>query len=129
MKICSMISFCHTFCAEMKPSQHFNVALTLIRRWKWNKIRRRIFIIAKCWYNVRARRWNNVETKLHNVETTLVQHFLLYIYNSTANEISKIFLTVADIAIHNGGNNGDIHRSLKHYCIQNFKTSLKNIKI
>ena len=27
--------------------------------------------------------------------------------------------------MHNGGNNGDIHRNLK-YCIQNFKTSLKN---
>ena len=28
----------------------------------------------------------------------------------------------------NGGNNGDTHRSLK-YCIQIFKSSLKNIKI
>ena len=27
-----------------------------------------------------------------------------------------------------GGNNGDIHKSLK-YCIQNFKTSLKNINL
>ena len=52
----------------------FYVEITLIRRWKWNKIRHRIFIIAKCWYNVSARRWNNDETKL-------VQHFLLYIYN------------------------------------------------
>ena len=32
------------------------------------------------------------------------------------------------IVIHIGRNNGDIHRSLK-YCIQNFKTSLKNMKI
>ena len=56
------------------------------------------------------------------------KHFLLYINNSTTNEISKIVLTVVHIVIHNCGNNGDIHRSLK-YCIQNFKNSLKNIKI
>ena len=56
------------------------------------------------------------------------KHFLLCINNSTTNEISKNFLTVVHIVIHNGGNNGDIHKSLK-YCIQNFKTSLKNIKI
>ena len=43
-----------------------NVEITLIRRWKRNKIRRFQF-----WYNVSARRWNNVETTLHNVETTL----------------------------------------------------------
>ena len=55
------------------------------------------------------------------------RHFLLYINNSTTNEISKIFLTVVHIVIHNGGNNSDIHRSLK-YCFQNFKTCLKNIK-
>ena len=30
--------------------------------------------------------------------------------------------------VHNGGNNSDIHRSLK-YCIQDFKTFLKNMKI
>ena len=40
----------------------------------------------------------------------------------------KIFLTMVHIAIHNSGNNSDIHRSLK-YCIKNFKTSLKNMKI
>ena len=34
--------------------------------------------------------------------------FLLYINNSTTNEISKIFLTVVHIIIHNVGNNGDI---------------------
>ena len=54
--------------------------------------------------------------------------FLLYTNNSTANEISNIFQTVVHIVIHSGGNNGDVHRSWK-YCIQNFKTSLKNIKI
>ena len=48
-----------------------NVEIMLIRRWKWNKIRRRIFNVAQRWYNVSARRWNNVETTLHNVETTL----------------------------------------------------------
>ena len=56
------------------------------------------------------------------------KHFLLYINNSTTNKMSKIFLTVVHIVKHNGGNNGDIHRSLK-YCIQKFKTSLNNMKI
>ena len=41
------------------------------------------------------------------------KHFLLYINNSTTNKMSKIFLTVVHIVIHNSGNNGDIHRSLK----------------
>ena len=50
------------------------------------------------------------------------KHFLQYINNSATNKISNIFLTVVHILIHNGSNNGDIHRSLK-YCIQNFKTS------
>ena len=156
-----------------------NVEITLIRRWKWNKIRRRIFNVAQRWYNVSVRRWNNVETTSHNVGTTLhndgttlieccfnlastlvkpllnpiglviivdcviVIHvkymnsfysalweniFLLYINNWTTNEISKSFQTVIHFVIHNVGNNGDIHRSLK-CCIQNCKTSLKNIKI
>ena len=56
------------------------------------------------------------------------EHSFLYINNSTTNEISKTFLTVVHIVIHNDGNNGDMHRSLK-YCVQNFKTFLKNIKI
>ena len=55
------------------------------------------------------------------------KHFLVYINNSTTNKMSKNFLTVVHIVIHNGGNNGDIHRSLE-YCIHNFKTSLKNMK-
>ena len=142
-----------------------NVEITLIRRWKWNKIWRRIFNVAQRWYNVSARRWNNVGTTLiqrcFNLASTLVKPilnpiglvmivdcvivihvkymnsfysaiwesiFLLYINNWTTNEISKNFLTVVHIVIHNDGNNGDIRRSLK-YCIQNFKTSLKNIKI
>ena len=48
--------------------------------------------------------------------------FLLYVTNSITNEISKNYLTVVHIAIHNDGNNGDKRRSLK-YCIKNFKTS------
>ena len=56
------------------------------------------------------------------------KHFLLYINSSTTNKTSKIFLVVVHIIIHNGGNNGDKHRGLK-YCIENFKTSLKNMKI
>ena len=70
-------------------------------------------------------RRNKVTQRRNNVGTTF---FTIYL-QLTANEISKIFLTVVDIVMHNGGNNGDIHRSLKYYCIQNFKTCLKNIKI
>ena len=50
-----------------------NVKITFIPRWKWNKIWRRIFNIAQRWYNVSVRRWNNVETTLHNVEIALIQ--------------------------------------------------------
>ena len=56
--------------------------------------------------------------------------FLLYINNWATNEISKNFLTVVHILIHNVGNNDDIHRSLK-CCIQNCKNlaeKYKNIK-
>ena len=56
------------------------------------------------------------------------KHFLLYINNSTTNEISKKNLTVVHIVLHNDSNKGDIYRSLK-CCIQNFKTSLKSIEI
>ena len=49
-----------------------NVEITLIRRWIWNKIRGRIFNVAQRWYNVSAWRWNNVETTLHNIGTTLI---------------------------------------------------------
>ena len=49
-----------------------NVEITLIQRWKWNKMRRRIFNVAQRWYNVSSvRPWNNVKTTLHNVKTTL----------------------------------------------------------
>ena len=43
-------------------------------------------------------------------------------------KISKNKKTVVHIAIHSVGNNADIHRSLK-CCIQNYKTSQKNLKI
>ena len=49
--------------------------------------------------------------------------FLLYINNSTTNEISKNFQTVVHIVIHNCCNNGDIHRSLKINIF--FKANLK----
>ena len=45
----------------------------MIRRWKWNNIRPRIFNVAQRWYNVSARHWNNVKTTLHNFGTTLIQ--------------------------------------------------------
>ena len=59
-----------TYPANISTSDQrcFNV---VDQRWKWNKIRRRIFNVAQRWYNVSVRRWNNVETTLHNVETTL----------------------------------------------------------
>ena len=57
-----------------------NVEMTLIRRWKWNKIRRRIFNVAQRWYNVSAWRWNsviqrqnNVAQRWYNVDKTLFQ--------------------------------------------------------
>ena len=53
------------------------VEIALIRRWKWNKIRRRIFNVALHWYNVGVRCWNNVDTTLSqrcfNVASTLVK--------------------------------------------------------
>ena len=47
-----------------------NIEITLTPRWKWNKIRRRIFNVAQHWYNINARRWSKVKTTLHKVETT-----------------------------------------------------------
>ena len=136
MKICSMMSFFHTFYDEMKPSQHFNVGSTLFQRWNnvdpMLKMKQnptsdfhhcKMLIQRQC-PTLKQRR-NKVTQRRNNVGTTF---FTIYL-QLTANEISKIFLTVVDIVMHNGGNNGDIHRSLKYYCIQNFKTCLKNIKI
>ena len=50
-----------------------NVEMTLMQRWKWNKIRRRIFNVVQRRYNVGVRRWNNVESTLHNVDTAAFQ--------------------------------------------------------
>ena len=65
-------------------SQHFNVGstfwinveITLIRRWKWNKIRRRIFDVVQRWYNVSARHWNNVTQGWYKVVSTLFERRL-----------------------------------------------------
>ena len=40
----------------------------------------------------------------------------------------KNILVVVHIVTHNGGNDGNIHRSLR-YCIQNFEKKKKNMKI
>ena len=51
-----------------------NDEITLIGRWKWNKIRRWIFNVVQRWYNVSAGRWNNVgTTSLFNLASTLVK--------------------------------------------------------
>ena len=129
MKICSMISFFHTFYDEMKPSQHFNFGSTLFLRWnnvdptlKMKQNPTSDFHHCKM---LIQRQCPTLKQRRNKAGTTF---FTIYL-QLTANEISKIFLTVVDIVMHNGGNNGDIHRSLKYYCIQNFKTSLKNIKM
>ena len=41
--------------------------ITLIRRWKWNKIRGRIFDVAQHWYNMGVQHWNSVKSTLDNV--------------------------------------------------------------
>ena len=97
-------------------SRHFNVGstlwtnveITLNRRWKWNKIRRRIFNVAQCWYNVSARSWNNVETTLNNVETTLHNVGLTLIqccYNLASTLVKAILnpvglVMIMDLQIH-----------------------------
>ena len=70
------------------PSQHFNVGptlfqrwveITLVRSWKWNKIRRRIFNFGQRWYNV-GQRWYNVGVwRWNNVGTTLIQLYLNFV--------------------------------------------------
>ena len=54
-----------------------NVKIMLIRRWKWNKIRRRTFNIAQRWCNAGVRRWNKVDKTLFrrcfNVSSALVK--------------------------------------------------------
>ena len=58
------------------------------------------------------------------------KHFLLYINNSTTNQISKNFLTVVHIVIHNGSNNDDIQKKLEmlHSKLQNLSEKRKNVK-
>ena len=116
-----------------------NVEITLIRRWEWNKIRRRNFNVAQHWCNVGVRRWNNVETTLINLISVLFQHglivsknyiettracdkygfanrFLQCINNSAANKLINYynnFLTVVHV-VHNG-KNVDAHRSSKFW--------------
>ena len=60
-------------CDFNKIALWINVEITLIRRWKWNKIRRRTFNVAQRWYNVSAQRWNNATQCRNNVGTTLIQ--------------------------------------------------------
>ena len=78
-----------------------NVEITLIRRWKWNKIWRRIFNVAQRWNNVSARRWNNVETTLHNVETTLIQRCFTLASTLVKTILNPIGLVmIMDLQIH-----------------------------
>ena len=86
-------------------SQHFhvrstlwvNVEITLIRRWKWNKIRRRIFNVEQSLYNVSARRWSNVETTLHSIDTLYQRCF--NVVSTLAKAISNPFrlLMIVDL--------------------------------
>ena len=78
------------------------VEITLIWRWKWRKIRRRIFNVAQRWYNVSARRWNNVEITLHNIETmlhnvgtTLIQRY----FNLTSTLVKAVLNPVGLVMI------------------------------
>ena len=56
------------------------------------------------------------------------KHFLLYINNSTTNKMSKIFLIVVHIVIHNGGNNSDQKLEILHSKLQNLSEKYENIK-
>ena len=50
------------------------VETTLIRRWKWNKIRNRTFNVAQQWYNVGVQQWKNVKSMLRNTDETVFQY-------------------------------------------------------
>ena len=71
-----------------------NVEITLIPRWKWNKIRRRIFNVAHHWYNVSAGRWNNVGTTLVQRCFNLASTFVKTILNPTG------LVMIMDLLIH-----------------------------
>ena len=49
------------------------VQITLILRWKWNKIWNRIFNVPQHWCNVGVQHWKNVKSTLHNVNATVFQ--------------------------------------------------------
>ena len=53
------------------------VEITLIRRWKWNKIRSRIFNVAQHWYNVGVQRRNNVKSTLDNLYATVFRRWTM----------------------------------------------------
>ena len=71
-----------------------NVEKTLIWRWKWNKIRRRIFHVAQRWYNVSARRWNNAGTTLIQCCFNLVSTLVKTIFNPVG------LVMIMDLKIH-----------------------------
>ena len=50
------------------------VEATLIRRWKWNKIRNRIFNVAQQWYNVGVQQWKNVKSMLGSIDEPVFQY-------------------------------------------------------
>ena len=54
-----------------------NVEITFIRRWKQNKIWRRIFNVVQRGYNVSARRWNNFAQRWNNVVSLLFERIRL----------------------------------------------------
>ena len=51
------------------------VQITLIRRWKWNKIRSPNLNFAQYWYNVSVQRWSKVKSKLHNGNAIVFQRY------------------------------------------------------
>ena len=134
--------------SETTFQRQFNVEITLIRRWKWNKIRCWSFNVKQRWYNVGVWHLNNVEATLSNVVRKLclrcfnVASMLLqldsnqlsywsvwickqinHFYSASRGNIffsvlAFQLLTMAYVITHLG-NKGDIHRSLK-YC--DFKT-------
>ena len=65
-----------TFQPRINVVSRFRITLeiTLIRRWKWKKIRNRIFIVAQHSNNVGVKRWNNVKSTMHIVDATVSQN-------------------------------------------------------
>ena len=94
---------------------NFNVETTLVHRRRINVILSTLF-----------------QRFFANVETTSINVCRLNFHFQPNIKVEKTLMNVDDqrccICWDNSGNNANIHRSLK-YCIQNLKTSLKNIKI